>query len=102
MAKHKQVEIIKIGRRASRSFFVGERSANALVGTGKFAYVRPPAQEPPPPPPAPPAPSSDGLDDLSYWELRRRVTEAGLESEGRTKADYLAALRYRTRDMRAG
>lgn len=101
MTTHK-VGIYRVGKPA-RTIFLGERSARALVRTGKFAYDQPAAPTPVPPKPAPAA--SDGLDALSYWELHRRVQELPEEQrpEGRSKADYLIALRgsYLRRDMRA-
>ena len=47
---------------------------------------------------------AEDLESLSYWQVRKKAEEAGLTVDGRTKADYLAALRgsYLTRDMRAG
>ncbi len=44
---------------------------------------------------------SDDLGGKSYRELIDMAREAGVVPEGRTKDDYLRALRYRTRDMRA-
>lgn len=103
MAK-RDTAIRKVG--STRAVLLTARSARALVGTGKYEYVA----EPPAPvvrftlPPEPPAPPANDLDSLTYWQLRKKAEEAGLTVEGRTKADYLAALRgsYLTRDMRAG
>lgn len=46
-------------------------------------------------------PEGDGLDDLTYAELRDRASAAGVTPEGRKKVDYIEALRYGRRDMRA-
>lgn len=94
----KDTKVQKVG--GTRSFLLTARSARALVRTGQYEYVKEVIQSTAPPAPVPP---SDGLDALTYWQVRHKAEEAGLEVEGRTKADYLAALRgsYVRRDMRA-
>jgi len=88
MAKAPKVGIIKAGR--SRVALVSAKAARALVRTGLYDYAEEPA--PPATPPPPPSPE-DGLDSLSYWDLRRMVAERGLEAEGNKKEDLLRALR---------
>lgn len=92
MAKAPKVGIIKAGR--SRVALVSAKAARALVRTGLYGYAEEPAPHAaapatPPPPPSP----EDGLDSLSYWDLRRMVAERGLEAEGNKKEDLLRALR---------
>lgn len=96
---NKDVAIRKVG--GTRTIFLTARSARSLVSTGSYEYVEEVIIKSPAPPA--PVPPSDDLDALSYWQVRRKAEEAGLEVEGRTKADYLAALRgsYLRRDMRA-
>jgi len=111
MAK-KDTEIRKVG--GTRSFLLTARSARSLVDTGRYEYAGAPVapKKVPPVVPAPVVPTeepdaestdepTDELDALTYWQLRKKADEAGLEVEGRTKADYLAALRgsYLRRDM---
>ena len=43
----------------------------------------------------------DEYEGMEYSELRRLVAERELTPEGRSRADYLDALRYNRRDMRA-
>lgn len=113
MAK-KNVGVRKIGQ--SRVFYVTERSARGLVRTGRFDYADAPvrilADVPPAVPTAPAVPvrvteegvaivgdepeeASDGLEAKSYWELHRMVQqlEEEFRPEGRTKPDYIRALR---------
>ena len=70
--------------------------ARILVGGGRYAYPVPVAARP-----IPARPEPRGLTELSYNELRKLATEHGVTPEGRTKDDYLQALLYRRRDMRA-
>jgi hypothetical protein len=56
-----------------------------------------PAKQPEPPSSEP----SDDLEAMSYNDVRALAIEAGVEPAGRKKADYIEALRYNRRDMRA-
>lgn len=77
-----------------RAFSMQQRHARVLLerGRGKWEDVSAP---PPPPPP------SDGLDELSYNELRAKVRARALEPDSFRRDDLMAALRYQHRSMTA-
>ena len=75
-----------------RTKSVPAKQADALVRLGLYAYADDPA----------PKPKGDGLEDLSYAELRELAAKREVEVSGRKKDDYITALRgYNRRDMRA-
>lgn len=84
-------------QRSGRTKMVGQRLAARLIGRG-WTYAARPAPEVEP---EPVAPTEKDIEDLSYNELRTIAADLGVEPEGRKKADYVEALRYNRRDMRA-
>ena len=80
---------------------VSKRDAKILVLLGKYSM----SEDEPVQPATPDLPSHGIVDlkSLSYNELRSMAAEQGVTPEGRTKDDYLRALKgtYNRRDMRA-
>lgn len=89
---------IRPARGKGREKLVNSRQAAALVRIGAYVYVEEPATQPATAPTPGPI---DELDELSYSDLRALAAEEGIQAEGRKKDDYIAALRYNRRDMRA-
>jgi hypothetical protein len=78
---------------------VRPRYARILVELGRWEYADAPRKrERPPRDPQP----QDSIDEMSYNDLRRYASENDIEVDGRKKDDYLRAIRYHRRDMRAG
>lgn len=92
-----------------RTKIVPAALARVLVRQGRFGYVTADVRGDDSPPGSAPGEQVDeasfGADvdygSLDYNDLRRIASEQGVEVDGRKKEDYVRALTYQRRDMRA-
>ena len=89
-------------KRTGRQKRVRERDARILVQLGRWERAEKPIEAPRArQQPSKPPKITDDLAEMSYNDLRSLASEQDVQPDGRKKDDYIRALRYHRRDMRA-